>query len=540
MMGTAGRRAGRSRGPSRRHRTPGGILNLLLHALAAVALLLPLTALGVTRFRVPILVALAVLWGVSLLVGQRLPAVASVLRYGYYGVCVLAVAASRNVLLSVDPSALWRSLATSAALVGLLLTVRGMLLSRRPPTGASTGAHRFCLAGLLPLVGAMLLFRLGWWGLFANWGIVPALLVVIPMVVLKPRPILLAAWTACAVIVVYEWLGFMNLARYTEALDTDPPWGITVEVIDHGDPVRIPGARYFQPGTCPETEDAYYMGEGRRTYRLNPDGTETVFFTGAESSQNLIELCEEGIVVTGSFEQKFVLFADLKTGRTLKRIPMESHPTSMILAPDRRRLYTGASMPGMLFAIDMESREVVGRFDRYADIDPAFSGICNILFQGDRTSGDRILGVYSSWFMADHRPGEVFTVDGALGDWKPHGNYLGAWGFTAPGINGWHGAYLRSYDYPPIFKVAPDSDLEEIFSVPRGYYYITTLEAVGLVVTNHWTTGDIIAFCEDDPARSVRIAVGGMGRMLHGRGRQIFTPAAAGYLILTFPEDVCS
>lgn len=498
-------------------------------AVAHFAWCFPLTQIGVTRLRWPFLTAFPILAALGLIASKYLrnPSIRLWLVRAYLAVCVAILFATRNVLLSVEPHALWRSFG-AAALITLLVSLGTGLAARPPFAGLPSWIQSLVL--ILLVAGVL---HASWLGLFTNPGLIPGVLIVAATVHFRLPAVELATWVGCMVVVVYNWLGFMNACDYTAQVDPSPPAGITIQVLQHGDPVQMPGARYFQPGRCPQTQGAHYMGEGGRTYRLNRDGTETVLFTRAESSQNLIELCDQGLIVTGSFEQKFLFFGDLATGAEIERVPLPSHPTQLVLSPDRSTLYLGSSMPAILYRIDLATRSLTGSLDRYRAIDPGFSGICNILL-----ADGRIFGVYSSWYMANPRPGEMFSLDLDLNDFRAHASFLGAWGFIAGGTPPGD-FYLRSYDWPPLYRVDARSGAREIASLPRGYLYLADVPEAGLVVTNHWTTGDMLAICKSDPSRRYSVRLGGMGRMIDVQGRQVFTPTASGYVTVSFPSGLC-
>lgn len=508
------------------------IARLPLLGMAYIAWFFPLTEIGVTRSRWYFLAAFPPIALLALTAQRRVqrPWLRLVLLRGYLATCVLLLVATRNVLLSIDEIAFWRALGAATAIAALALAHRQLSRQRPDLTRRPRWMHGLALA---VIVAAIL--RLSWLGLFTNPGIVPALFIVAALLHFRLAATELLTWTACSVAVLYNWLGFMNACDYTGQVDPSPPAGIEIQVLQHGNPVQVPGARYFQPGRCPSTEGAFYMGEGGRTYRLNRDGSETVLFDSAESSQNLIELCDEGLIVTGSFEQKFLFFGDLRTGAQLARLPLPSHPTQLVLSPDRSTLYLGSSMPAILYRIDVATRSVTTTIDRYRDVDPGFSGICNILL-----IEDRILGVYSSWYMANPRAGEVFSTDLDLAEMRTHGSFMGAWGFIAGDAARPRTVYLQSYDWPPLYRIDLPSPPQEIAALPRGYLYLADVPEAGLLVTNHWTTGDLLAICKSDPSRRYTVRMGGMGRMLHVRGNQVFTPTAAGHVTVTFPPGLCS
>jgi hypothetical protein len=130
-------------------------------------------------------------------------------------------------------------------------------------------------------------------------------------------------------------------------------------------------------------------------------------------------------------------------------------------------------------------------------------------------------------------------VNGDLKDHRVHAKYGGAWGYIISSFGPLEGVYLDSYDYSPIYKVEHNDRLKKIADAPRGHFYLTSLPEVGLMLTNNWTTGNITAFCVNDPKKQFYLRTGGMGRMLYGQGRQAFTPSASGYLTITFPREIC-
>lgn len=506
---------------------------VLRGVLAVAGLAVPLTLAGLSRHFPWILGSIAVLGAVGWAIRSVLPLAWRITGIVYLALCAALASRAIPLTLEIHPDTWWRVSATAAGLVALFgIDARSDWRGQRL---GSAGSRRAVLLGdALVLAAAAIVFRLGMLGLFANPGVLSALLIGAPVLVLRPPPAALALWLACAVNAVYGWLGFMNGARYIGRLDPAPPAGITVEALVHGDPTRMPGARFFRPGECPQTQDSFYMGEGSRTYRLEPDGSETVFVDGAESTQNLIERCELDEVITGSFEGKFVRFARLGSGEVIADIEVPSHPAFLVLDEDRNRLFVSTSIPAGMVAIDLATHSIVKVLDHYFDRDPLFSGTIDML-----PVGDRLVGTYTSWFLLDRRPGELFSVNRDLEDLQVHFGFPGAWGFLLPDPAGPQRLFLKAYFYPRVWRTGLSGDSWIFAELPHGFNYMTTLPDIGLMVLDQWTTGEILALCIDHPERRFRIETGGMGRMLWPRANQVFTPSASGYLTVTFPEALC-
>jgi hypothetical protein len=339
------------------------------------------------------------------------------------------------------------------------------------------------------------------------------------------------------VIVVFEWHGYMT-TRYLHKTPTNLPPGVAVTMLRHGEPDASQGARFYQSGVCDATAGAVYMGEMRRTYRLNPDGREVNLVEAergrdAEALCTLIELCERNVIVTGSYEARFIRFADLLTGKAIQDLPLKGMPTFLALSPDRRYVYASTIRPAGIVRIDLETRAVDRELSRFYELDAAFSGVSNLVLQNGR-----IFAAYSSYFTLDNRPGEVFSVDLDLGDYRPLHRFTGSWGAVAP--TGGEDVYFKAYSKPDLYRVAANgSGAALVAKVPAGYYYLARLAGPGIIVTNHWATGEFLAMCENDFNRRYRLDFGGMGRPLTVVGDKVMTAVPAGYATISLSDSLC-
>lgn len=504
-------------------------------ALAIPGLGLPLTLAGLSRQAIPILVSVAVATALGAALGAwraRGPARGAAIAYGA-AVIALGLAA-HGVARFVGSHGGARIAATALALTALVALDRASGWRARLFRGGGGG---FAAAlGDVAVVGlGAALVHLGMRGLWTNPAIVSAALLVTPALAFRVPVAALGAWLASATLALYAWHGGMNRATFVGHVDPAPAAGITIEARVHGDPTSPPGARFFRPGRCESTRDAFYMGEAGRTYRLESDGRETVFLDGAESSQTLIERCERGEAIVASFEGAKLIVASLADGRALRELALRAHPATMLIDEARDVLYVSTSLPAGLLEIDLGSLTIVRSLDRYLALDPWCAGVVSLV-----RVGDRLIGAYSSWFLIDARPGEVFSVDLALGDFRSLGTYRGSWGYLVPDPRDPRTLYLKGVFTETAYRVSPDGGVAPWIELPDGVFYGATLLEPPVLVEGHWNTGELVALCLDRPDRRFTIQTGGMGRMLEAVGRRVYTPSASGYLTVTFPPDLCT
>lgn len=502
--------------------------------LAIPGLGLPLTLAGLSRHAIPILVTVAVATALGAVIGwrrARRPALGAAIAYGA-AVLALAIAA-RGVARFVGSHGEWRIAATTLALTALVIAGGASGWRTRLVRGRGGGFATALGDVAIVALGAALV-QLGMRGLWTNPGLVSAALLVTPVLAFRVPAAALGAWLASATLALYAWHGGMNRATFVGHVDPAPPAGITIEALAHGDPTRPPGARFFRPGRCDSTRDAFYMGEAERTYRLEPDGRETVFLDGTESSQTLIERCERGEAIVASFERARLVVANLANGRPLRELALPAHPATMLIDEARDVLYVSTSLPADLLEIDLRSLTIVRRLERYLPLDPWCAGVVSLV-----RVGDRLIGAYSSWFLIDARPGEVFSVDLELGDFRPLGSYRGSWGYLVPDPRDPRTLFLKGVFAETAYRVAVDGGVMPWTDLPDGVFYGATLLEPPVLVEGHWNTGELVAACLDRPERRFTIQTGGMGRMLEAVGRRVYTPSASGYLKITFPADLC-
>ncbi len=453
----------------------------------------------------------------------------------YLAGCAALVIAAGRLLPTIEEHAWLRVAGTAGALTLMLeLETRRGSWGRRDGLQRSAGA---LIGGDLVLLGVgAAIVRVGTQGLFTNSGLTAAALLVPPMLVYRPSVPATLVWMLSATSAVYGWLGFVNGAEYVGHVDRSPPEGVSIAALMHGSPATCPGARFFRPSTCPATRGSFYIGEADRTYRLGSDGTETTFLDGVESSQTLIERCDRDEVLTASFERKRLRLARLDDGRPIRDMDLPSHPATMLLDAAHETLYVSTSLPASLLQIDLASWSIVRVLDRYLDRDPDFSGIVNIVWLGDR-----IVGAYSSWYLIDPREGELFSVSRDFGDFRVLSRFPGAWGYVIPDPGDPQAVFLKAYYRPELWHFSRAGESARLVAeLSPGSFYGVSLPELGLLVFDHWTTGQIEAVCANDLSRRLQVRTGGMGRMLWPESRRVYTPSASGYLTIGFPSDVCA
>jgi len=505
---------------------------------AYAGLALPLLPIGLTRYRWWAAGVLLLLGLFAVLIRKSRPRLYSAI-VAFYLLCGIAlIIRTREIVDSASTDIGWRIGGAAGALILAFLSLA--VWSRRSPkfkARRETGAGEI-VVDLLMILLTMLIVRLGQWDLWNNPGLISGLLIAAPLIHFKPRPVVAVIFIACAVTAVYEWHGYMT-TKNVERVPQDTPLGIQVEVLRHGAPQALQGARFFAPGQCEYTKGSFYMGEMYHTYRLNPDGSETSLVTPDKHSNNeavcsVIELCDAGVVITGSDEAKFIRFSDIHTGNKLEDVKLKGQPTFIVLSPDRKYIYVSVINPAFIVRIDLATRRVDREFARFSESDPSFSGICNLIIVGNR-----VYGAYSSFFTIDDPPGYVFSLDLDLQDYRSLLTFHGCWAVVGPDDD--QNILFKVYSRPDLLSVAMDgSGVHKVADLPAGYYYVVKLQRPELVVTNHWSTGEYQALCANDYSRRFDLDFGGMGRPLTVVGNRVMTAVPAGYATLTFAEDLCN
>lgn len=504
---------------------------------AYIGLGLPLIPIGLTRFRFWAVALFLVLCIIGFLSRKRAPRVFFAIVLLYLISCIALIVRTVEIVNSASTDVWLRAGVTAILLIGIFIIV-DMAEVRVPKFKRwRESAIGEIASNIFMVLLTIIIIRLGQWGLWENPSVVSGVLVAFPIIHFKPRRAVLAVFAACSVIVIFEWHGYM-LTKNIERVPYNPPKGIMIDILDHGDPQALQGARFFDTGKCKFTMGSFYMGEMYKTYRYNTDGSELVLVQPDDENNNeavcsVIELCEEGVVITGSDEARFIRFSDLHTGKVLKDIKLKGQPTFIVLSPDRKYIYASIINPGLIVRIDLATRNIDREFEKYSLIDPSFSGINNIIIMGDR-----IYGAYSSYFTIDNREGHVFSVNLELGDYRPLFSFRGSWGIVAPddGKN----IFFKVYSKPDLYRVAADGSGGKLAAeIAAGYHYFVRLAQPSIVVINHWATGEFLGMCTNDFNRRFYMNFGGMGRPMTVVGNRIMTAVPAGYATLTFEEDLC-
>ena len=504
---------------------------------AVIGLGLPLLAIGLTRFRGWVALAYLVLGIAALASRKRYPRVATGLVVFYLASCVFLILRTLEIVESASTDVWFRAGAAGLALIALFFGAQAAFENVGWIKKVREKVFGQIATELLVVAFAVVIIRLGQWGLWENPSIISGILVAFPVLHFKPRPAVLMIFAACCSIVILEWHGYM-LTENIERVPKNLPKGVALDMLYHGDPQALQGARFFDKGKCPASQGAVYMGEMRRTYRLNPDGTELNLVVPDQEKTNeavcsVVELCDEGVVITGSDEGRFVRFSDMETGEVLKDVPTKGQPTFLVLSPDWSKLYVSIINPGGIVRIDLKTRTIDREFGKYLSVHPAFSGVNNIVI-----SDDRIYGAWSSYFTLDNRQGDVFSLDLELEDYRPLFSFYGSWGIVAPDDE--NHIFFKVYSRPGLYRVAKDgSGATNVINLPAGYHYLVRLQKPSVVVINHWSTGEVLSLCTNDFQRQTYLNFGGMGRPMSVDKNRIRTAVPAGYATLTYAENLC-
>jgi hypothetical protein len=509
--------------------------NSIRTALGYLGLVLPLVPVLFFRYRLWASIALITAGVAHFFLKGKAEAVRHAIGLTYLVVLLLFATANLPILISAAPTAPIRAVASAAALTLMFALTRKYDRWQRAfqkmgdPIGHIVG-H------LLLVLATVFVLRIGQWGLWPNPSIVTAVLIVFPVLLFRPKVVFLATYLLCAMFSLFSWHGYLHTA-YSGEVDAEAPPGIQVEVLRHGNPTKVPCARLYAKGSCPMTKETVYIGEVPRTYRMDADKREVDFLaTGLDQPEpilSIIELCERGLVVTGSEERRVIRIADLHTGEPIKDLALEGMPTTLVLSPDRKHVFASTNRPAGVVRIDLTTLEVDRRLEHFYDADPTFSGIINI-----HLVSNRIVGAYASFFTILAHPGEVFSVNLELDDYRTLMTFEGSYAYVAEDSS--ESVFLKVYDRADIWRVRLDGSGAGLWAeAPAGHHYLASMETPRLVLSNHWSTGELLAICRENPDRRFTVGLGGMGRTISVFGNQVLTPAASGYVTVTFDQGLC-
>jgi hypothetical protein len=420
----------------------------------------------------------------------------------------------------------WRRILVTAAGLTVVL-VAGARFSGGNPGPAT---------GLVLTLAVTALLRAGQHGLFSNLSLVPAVLIAATTLHFKPWSPVLAAYAVCSTAACLLFYGYVHTGYPSRQLEPVPA-GVSLHFLSVGEPGRAPGAHIFNQGSCPDTLDSRYLGESAGTFRIDREGRRTDFVTREahnESVYNVIERCAAHELISGSEEGRYLRISALDDGRTLANLPLRGMPTTLILSPDGRYVFASTMKPATLVRVDLDRRAVDKEFTQWAAVDPSFSGSENMVLVGDR-----LVSAYSSYNTLDGAPGTVFSVNLDLDDRRDHFSFGGSFAALARGPDA-ASVYLKVYSRPGLWKVPLDGrEAAKVADVPAGFYFMARMDDPAMVVLDHWSTGQLWGLCINDPARTVAVDLGGMGRTIAVVGNRLMTPAAAGYATVTLSRQLC-